>query len=398
MKKTLREGFTTGTAAAAGAKAAASLLLGCPDADAQSPNASSPNASSPDARFADGSTLIDVPLPKGHSADNIPDSRLRVPLHKVELRDGTATAVVIKDGGDDPDATHGAEIHVHVRRAPEEAPGSVLLRGGRGVGRITLAGLPVPPGQPAINPAPRGQIIHAVREAMELAGCFDALEVTIEVPEGERIAQKTLNPRLGIVGGISILGTRGTVKPFSHDAWKATIRQGLSVARQAGLTEIAFTTGGRSERFFREHRPQWPALGVIQAADFFRFSMELAVEFGFTTVHWSVFFGKLVKHAQKFGSTHAVDSRIDFTQLARWFAEGGVRKEACERTSQAVTAIGALEAVGDDPARDKAVREIVARAARTAHNFAQGRACVAYSLFDFNGNLLDFLELQRSNS
>ena len=203
MKKNLREGFTTGTAAAAGAKAAAALLLGLPVSKVQA------------AGGSEEARCIDTPLP---SQSDAPRKRLSVPLHDLCMENGSAVATIIKDGGDDPDATHKAVIMVHAKylSPPEDAPGSIVLRGGPGVGRVTLPGLPVPPGEPAINPSPREQISLAVQEVLDLAGSSAPLEITIEVPDGERIARKTMNPRLGIVGGISILGTRGhgqTVQP-----------------------------------------------------------------------------------------------------------------------------------------------------------------------------------------
>lgn len=368
MTKKLREGFTTGTAASAAAKAATLVLLGL----------SGPNPKQ--------NRSIDVPLPSG-----APNDRYTVPLHAIEQNGNIVTATVIKDGGDDPDATHKACILAHVRFMDEQTNTTkekISLIGGQGVGRVTLPGLPVPPGEPAINPAPRRQIIMAVQEALDLAGASQCLGVTIEVPEGESIARKTMNPRLGIVGGISILGTRGTVRPFSHESWRATIRQGLSVARQAGLADMVFTTGGRSERFYREHAPVHPALGVVQAADFFQFSMEQAADFGFTHVAWSLFFGKLVKHAMGFASTHAADARIDFPLLARWFAEAGVAPQVCRETAQSITAMAALNLIRSDPAADRAIADIADRARRNALDFALRRVDVAYFVFDFDGNLL----------
>ena len=170
------------------------------------------------------------------------------------------------------------------------------------------------------------------------------------------------------------------------------------MARQAGLTDIAFTTGGRSERFFREYTPGWPGLGIIQAADFFRFSMEEAPAHGFTSVRWSVFFGKLVKHALRFDYTHAADSRLDFAALVRWFADSGIRPETCEQAAQSVTAMGALEMIRDDPARNAALRAVMQRAVQASFDFALGRVDVAYTLFDFEGKLLDTLEMKRSDS
>ena len=178
-----------------------------------------------------------------------------------------------KDAGDDPDATHRAMIlcTVHIfSKTPED---DVIIHGGRGVGRVTRPGLPVPVGESAINPVPRRQIRESVLEAMEETGLKGTVFVVIEVMNGERIAKKTLNPRLGIVGGISILGTRGTVKPFSNKAYRETITMSMDVARAAGLSCIALSTGGKSERYLEERRSDIPETAFIRVADFFAFSL-----------------------------------------------------------------------------------------------------------------------------
>ena len=235
----LREGFTTGSAVAAAAKAATIFLL-------------------------QGERLdrVDIPLPPG--------GRLDVPIddfHPVPL--GMRTGVV-KDGGDDPDVTHGARIQATVRLEPGPA-GQVRVEGGTGVGLVTRPGLPLAVGEAAINPAPRRQIAEAVREALDRAGYSGGARVTVSVPEGARIARRTMNPRLGIVGGVSILGSRGTVKPFSHAGYRASIRQALDVARATGSNTIAFATGRRSEELLMGVRPELPEHVFIQAADQFVF-------------------------------------------------------------------------------------------------------------------------------
>jgi len=242
----LREGFTTGTAAAAAAKAALIMLI-------QGRSISS----------------IDVPLPR--------EGRLLVPLAHVVTRGDRAEALVIKDGGDDPDVTHRARIRAIVHRVITAGQTRVVIRGGSGVGRVTKPGLPVPVGEAAINPAPRRQIEAAILEALEETGEHGEIVVTIEVDDGESIALKTLNPRLGILGGISILGTRGTVKPFSNKAYKDTITMSLDVARAQGLSRVALATGGKSERLLRDLRPELPDPSWIQVGDFFAFSLREAV-------------------------------------------------------------------------------------------------------------------------
>ncbi len=203
----LRRGWTTGACAAAAAKAAFAAL--CTGA------------------FPDP---VDIPLPRG--------GRVAFALAEMRLEDECARAAIVKDAGDDPDVTHGALIRVRVSRGP---PG-IVFRAGSGVGTITRAGLPLPPGEPAINPVPR----QMIRDAMaEVAPPAAVVEVGVE--DGERLAQRTLNGRLGIVGGLSILGTTGIVVPFSCAAWIDTIHRGIDVARAAGLDHIAGSTGSTSE-------------------------------------------------------------------------------------------------------------------------------------------------------
>lgn len=357
MTRPLREGFTTGTAAAAAAKAATLLLL---------TGAASPRA--------------DVPLPAG--------GRLEVPVAACVRQDPGARATVIKDGGDDPDATHGAAIECFVRLDPSGPHGAVAIAGGRGVGLVTRPGLPVPPGEPAINPAPRRQIEAAVREALDTAGFRGSASMLVEVPDGEALARRTLNPRLGIVGGISILGTRGTVRPYSHEAWTATVSQALDVARAAGLAEICLSTGGRSERLLMALRPDLPEVAFIQAADHFSHALAEAGRKGFRRATWGVFFGKLVKQAQGIGQTHARHARADMRALAGMCAELGASAGNVDAVAQANTALHALAILEPDPALPAILAELCRRAADKARGFSGVDIEVRHVLFTLDGRLL----------
>jgi cobalt-precorrin-5B (C1)-methyltransferase len=322
---------------------------------------------------------VDVPLPPGGT--------LAVPIERIAPEDGGVRVTVVKDGGDDPDVTHGHDIQAVVRMEPDgSTPLEVILDGGRGVGRATLPGLPVPVGEPAINPEPRKQIEKAVRLAAE--GFAGRILVAVEVPEGEAIARATMNPRLGIVGGISILGTQGIVKPYSHASWKATIREGLSVARAQGLDRVVFTTGRRSERFYMAANPGTPETALIQAADFFAFSMRAAAEHGFSEVVWAVFFGKLVKQAQGLEYTHAKTHPVDFDLLARRCLEAGVDPALVPAVRGANTAVQALASLEGDPARDNLLKLLVKEAAGHAERYAGNNCSVSYAVFDFDGRAL----------
>lgn len=354
MSRTLRDGFTTGTAAAAAAKAATLLLL-----------------------TGEQSTRIDTPLPPG--------GRLVVTVDTVAAKEKEARASVIKDGGDDPDATHGHRIESVVRLDPDAPKGSVTIAGGTGVGKVTLPGLPVPVGEPAINPAPRTQITTAVREALSQNNYRGGAQVIVEVPQGEAIALKTLNARLGIIGGISILGTRGTVKPFSHESYEATIRQSMDIAVRQGISHIALATGGRTESLLRNDLPHLPTLAFVQFADFFQSALSQASAHGFRTISIGCYFGKLVKMAHGFGYTHAHGTRIDFNRVAQWLGRSGVAPSICNNAKQSITARHVLDLIRDDPAMPQAIEYITSKALAHAREFAGPLPRIELRVYDFNG-------------
>ncbi|MGL1863247.1 MAG: cobalt-precorrin-5B (C(1))-methyltransferase CbiD [Pseudodesulfovibrio sp.] len=357
MTKKLRTGRTTGSCATAAAMAGVIHLLSgeCP-------------------------ASILVPLPPGGT--------LEVPIDRYEPTDIGVRVTVVKDGGDDPDATHGHDIQAVVtlnQTAPE--PLTITVDGGRGVGRATLPGLPISVGEAAINPVPRKQIETGVRQAAE-AMKTGTISVIVEVPNGEKIAPKTLNPRLGILGGISILGTQGIVKPYSHSSWKATIEEGLDVARAQNLDHAILTTGRSSERLYLEANPHMPELALIQAADFFEFSMQAAAKRGFSRVTWSLFFGKLVKQSQGLPYTHARTHPIDFDYLADQCAEAGCPMLHNQEIRTANTARQVLELLENDPARPALVEALKQRAKKAAEAFSGGACAVDYAVFDFDGTRL----------
>jgi cobalt-precorrin-5B (C1)-methyltransferase len=210
----LRRGWTTGACATAAARAAYEALITgiCPDP-------------------------VEIRLPNG--------MRVAFAIATFEMVGGVATAGVVKDAGDDPDVTHGALVKAAVSLG---APGSgVQFRAGEGVGIVTRPGLPIPPGEPAINPVPREMIRWAVAEVAQQFGAAGDICVEIAIPGGEALAARTLNGRLGIIGGLSVLGTTGVVIPFSCSAWIHSIYRGIDVARASGLTHIAGSTGSTSE-------------------------------------------------------------------------------------------------------------------------------------------------------
>jgi cobalt-precorrin-5B (C1)-methyltransferase len=353
----LRSGFTTGSAAAAAAKAAMLAWQGLPVPEG-----------------------IDIPLPSG--------ARLTIPLEQARNLGDSARASVIKDAGDDPDATHRARISAAVTPLGITDGDRIRLQGGRGVGTVTKPGLPVPPGEPAINPAPRRQIRQAVEEALRSDEGFESFEVLLEVEDGERIARRTMNQRLGIVGGISILGTRGTVEPYSSASYTGTIEAELDVARAAGVREVCLATGGRSERLLKEAYPRLPPEAFVLTADYFRFSLQEAVKRGFKRIHLGCFFGKLVKMAQGHAYTHAKSSRLDLALLADWARSCGLAAGLPPRIASANTAREVLEMSRHDVQFEAFIRFIAHMALQTADRFAQSKAAVSCSLFDFSGELI----------
>lgn len=227
----LRRGWTTGACATAAAKAAVQALLG--------------------GGFPDP---VEITLPKGQ--------KVAFALADHSLKPDAAMAAVVKDAGDDPDVTHGALVVVTARPAAKGA--GVIFRAGDGVGTVTLPGLPVPPGEPAINPVPRQMITAAIAE---VAGASADFEIEISIPGGVALAERTLNGRLGIINGLSILGTTGIVIPFSCAAWIHSIHRGIDVARATGQDHIAGSTGATSERVVEAHHRLDPKQ-LIEMGDF----------------------------------------------------------------------------------------------------------------------------------
>ncbi len=305
---TLRTGFTTGACAAAAARAAArALLTGAPVA------------------------AIAIVLPNGREA--------RFEISRCELEVQRARCGVVKDAGDDPDVTHGAEIVAEVSLS--RRPG-VVLRGGEGVATVTRPGLGLEPGQPAINPVPRRNITDMVGLELEAAGRSGAT-VTISVPDGERLAALTLNPRLGLVGGLSILGTTGIVRPFSTAAWQASVTQAIDVALAAGQPHLVLTTGGRTERFAMALLPDLPEQAFVQAGDDMGLALRHATRRGAVRATVVAMVGKLAKMAAGATQTHVSRSRVDAAVLAHLAAAAGAGSELVAGIAQANTARHALE-------------------------------------------------------
>ena len=252
-----------------------------------------------------------------------------------------AHAMVIKDAGDDPDCTDKAHLTADLRMVPEA--GQVLLLGGVGVGTVTMPGLGLEVGGPAINPVPRKNIIANVMAVA--SGLLDdaGIEITISVPQGIEMAKKTLNARLGILGGISILGTTGIVKPYSTAAYRTSVVQGVQVASTLGHDVVVLTTGGRTEKFVMEEMPHLPAAAFVQMGDFLRYAMSAAARHQIKQVVIGGMVGKLTKIAQGEEITHAGRADVDTGLLANIARDLGAPEAICTAIAEGETARFASE-------------------------------------------------------
>lgn len=303
----LRTGLTTGSCATSTSLAAARLLLGGEACDA-----------------------VEIVLPKGQ--------RVSMRLEFCRLCDGGAEAGTIKDGGDDPDATHGALITSRVALDPR--PG-VRFHAGPGVGTVTRAGLVLPVGEPAINPVPRQMMTEHLSALAAERGYSGGFEVTVCVENGAEIALKTMNPRLGILGGISILGTTGIVRPFSCSAYIASIHQGIDVARANGIQHLAACTGNASEDAMRSHYGLDDS-ALIEMGDFAGAVLKHLRKAPVARLTLCGGFGKISKLAAGHLDLHSRHSSIDLPQLAGWAAELGASDELQQAMRTANTSQQAL--------------------------------------------------------
>jgi cobalt-precorrin-5B (C1)-methyltransferase len=364
MEKTVRHGtrtgFTTGACSAAAARAAAlGLVHGTVPAE------------------------IESLLPNG--------SRVKFTVHDGRCDAQQAHAMVVKFAGDDPDCTDGAHLTADLRRLPGAA-GQVVLRGGFGVGTVTLEGLGLEVGGPAINPVPRRNIEDNMREVAASLLATDGLEVTISVPQGVEMAKKTLNARLGILGGISILGTTGIVKPYSTAAYRASVVQGVQLAaalgQQTGHSVVVLTTGGRTEKFAMGARPELPEGCFVQMGDFLRYALDEAVAHGLQEVVIAGMVGKLTKIAQGETITHANRAEVDTDLLARLAQTVGASAADCADIAAAETARFAAErmdTLGLGPVFHKALAEEVVRTLMSAERYDH-RFLLKVLVCDFDGN------------
>jgi cobalt-precorrin-5B (C1)-methyltransferase len=345
----LRRGWTTGTCATAAAKAACLLL-----------------------RDGDAPSEVEVPLPRS-------DQRPSFAVERCELDGDAAVAVVVKDAGDDPDVTHGA--HLTARVALRDAPG-LELRGGPGVGTVTKPGLGLDVGGPAINAGPRAQIAAAVAEVFDTGEVGVVVEVS--VPGGEKMARRTSNPRLGIVGGISILGTTGIVRPFSTAAWRASVGQAIDVMDAQGEGTLVLTTGGRSERAAGRVAPELPEVCFVEVGDFTGYALKRAVALDFERCLFVGMAGKLSKLGAGVLMTHWTRSKVDPQFLAALTAEAGGGDDVVAAVSEANSARHAYE-LWEAAGVDGAPELLCAKVAANLAAYVKDRIAVDAIMVDFEG-------------
>jgi cobalt-precorrin-5B (C1)-methyltransferase len=257
------------------------------------------------------------------------------------------------------------------------------------VGLVTKPGLPVPPGEPAINPVPRKIIRQVVAHWWPQLFPHRPvhLEVEIFAPQGEELARQTLNPRLGILGGISILGTTGLVKPFSHQAYRATIATALKVARAAGLSQVVLSTGGKSEALAQTLLPGLPEEALVQMGDYVHFAIRLAGRLGFQKITVGAFFGKALKIAQGLSHTHASRGEVDLNLLAEWTRDLTGSPTLAAAITQANTARGAMELLVAANSR-QVIARVGEKMLLTLRAFADRPLDLEVLIFSSDGGLL----------
>ena len=310
-----RSGFTTGACSAAAARAATLGLL-----------------------TGEVPASVICHLPNGQDVS--------FPVIEGRIENGCAHAVIVKDAGDDPDATNGAHLTADVRLLPNAA-GEIVLKGGPGVGVVTKEGLGLDVNGPAINPVPRRNITDNVRAVAGELLDHDGLEITLSVPGGDAMAKKTLNARLGILGGISILGTTGIVRPYSTAAFRASVVQAVDVAAKQGQTSVVFTTGGRTEKFAMRQLPELDESCFVQMGDFVKAAFTSAIKRGVPNITVGAMVGKLTKMCQGLAVTHAWKAEVDRDILADSAREVGAPPDLIEEIRAAETARFAAERLAE---------------------------------------------------
>ena len=353
QKQKLRKGFTTGTCATASAKAAILSII--------------------KQQKVEG---VDVTLPKGNS--------IKIKIENCKFTENSARCSVIKDAGDDPDVTHGAEIIVDV--SLNENINQIQIDGGEGVGVVTKPGLGLEINKPAINPIPKQMINANLNEIAKDVLAKNGIRIVISVPKGTELALKTDNPRLGIIGGISILGTSGIVIPYSTASFAASIRQNLDVSLALGNDTVVLTTGGRSEEFSKT-LVDLPEHCFVTMGDFSGYTIQQCAKKGIKKAYVVGFIGKLSKMAMGVKQTHVKGSKVDMSFLADLAKNSGANKELVEQIKKANTARHVQEIIQENKLNEFFIK-VCSKVYDHMIEYSENKVVLEVVLFDFDGSIL----------
>ena len=351
-KEKLRTGFTTGTASAASAKAAILAIINQKKIDS-----------------------VEITLPKGNS--------IPIAIHSCEFNKNSAKCSVIKDGGDDPDVTHGAKIVVDLSLTNSK---DIEIKGGKGVGVVTKPGLGLEINQHAINPTPKKMIIENVTSVAQNVLNEKGIKIIISVPNGEELAKKTDNPRLGIVGGISILGTSGIVIPYSTASFAAAVRQNLDVSLAMGNDVVVLTTGGRSEEFSKKI-VDLPEHCFVQMGDFAGYTIQQCAKKQIKKAYVAGFIGKLAKIAAGVKQTHVKGSKVDTNFLSELAKQCNADDNVVNQIKKANSARHVQEIILEK--KIEGFFDLVCtQVYNQMRNHSEKKVTIEVLLFDFEGNIL----------
>ena len=352
-EKKLRTGYTTGSSATAASKAALLSIIKQQQIEE-----------------------IEIILPK--------KSTIMIPVNSCKFEKNKAKCSVIKDGGDDPDVTHGAEIIVELTF--NDNKNQIEIDGGEGIGIVTKPGLGLEINKPAINPIPKKMIIENLKEIGEDILKEKGIRVVISVPKGKELGPKTDNPRIGIKGGISILGTSGIVIPFSTASYAASIRQNLDVSIAMGNDTVVLTTGGRSEDFAKKII-DLPEHCFVQMGDFSGYTIQQCGRKNIKKAYVVGFIGKLAKMAAGVKQTHVKGSKVDMNFLAELARKVGANEEIIKSVKKANTARHVSEIIQENNV-DGFFELICSEVYKHMRKHSEEKVPIDVILFDFEGNIL----------
>ena len=352
-KEKLRTGFTTGTASTASAKAAVLAIINQKKIES-----------------------VEVTLPKGDS--------ITIKIQSCKFDEKKATCSVIKDGGDDPDVTHGAEIVVAVSLSANT--NQIEIDGGEGVGIVTKPGLGLEINKPAINPVPKKMITENVSAVTQDILKKNGIKIIISVPKGKELALKTDNPRLGIIGGISILGTSGIVIPYSTASFAASIRQNIDVSLAMGNDTLVLTTGGRSEEFSKKII-DLPEHSFVQMGDFSGYTIQQCAKKEIKKAYVAGFIGKLAKMAAGVKQTHVKGSKVDTNFLAELAQSCGANQTTTEQIRKANTARHVQDIIIENKV-DGFFNKVCSEVYKHMRDHSEEKVPIDVILFDFDGKIL----------